>query len=98
MPRVRPSRSLLSGWLALWCLAGLLFATPAAAQTGSVTGAVTHSATGLPIAGVQIGVYTLNTTFVGDAVTNGSGVYTVTNVPPGLSISSTRAATRAGIS
>jgi hypothetical protein len=55
----------------------------AAAQTGTVTGTVTDSSTGLPIAGATIRIITLSISQVVSGSTNGSGVYTITNVPPG---------------
>jgi 5-hydroxyisourate hydrolase-like protein (transthyretin family) len=60
-----------------------LLPAAAAAQTGTVTGTVTSSATGLPLAGVTIRIVTLNLNQVAQATTDAAGMYSVTNVPPG---------------
>ena len=57
----------------------LLFAAPLHAQTGKLTGLVTDSATGQPVAGVQI---VLSRTGYG-ALTGSNGRYFVLAVPPG---------------
>jgi TonB-linked SusC/RagA family outer membrane protein len=55
----------------------LLAAPPAAAQTGTIRGTVTDSATGLPIAGAQVFVVGTNLTAASDA----AGEYSVAQVP-----------------
>ena len=62
----------------------LLIPGVAAAQTGSISGTVTDAATGAPIAGVAVGVFTPELFGErGNAVTNAAGVYTVSGLAPG---------------
>lgn len=61
----------------------ILIPSAAIAQTGTVTGTVTDSSTGLPIANATVQVFTYSLQQVATAATNASGVYTVANVPPG---------------
>ncbi len=68
-------------WTALPLLAVLSLPATASAQTGSITGTVTNSVTGAPIANVPI--FIVNSTILSDAgvtetQTNASGVYTFT--------------------
>jgi len=76
-------------WTSLLVAAFLLPAT-AYAQDGSITGTVTNSVTGAPIAGVPI--YIIRSDNLSEAgvvfaeVTNGSGVYTFTGPPAGYHI------------
>ena len=89
VPDMRLSRpKTLAEWLRM-CLplmAALFLPVTASAQTGSITGTVTNSSTGAPIAGVPIAV--IRSENLSDAgivdfqPTNASGVYTF-SLPPG---------------
>src|SRR5262245_444114 len=80
----RSARSTPFRWLILAGAACLLLASPvtARAQTGTVSGTVTNDATGAPVAGLTVGVVTLDGSFVAASITDGSGGYSIT-VPIG---------------
>jgi len=74
-------RSLTRWWWTILPLATLVLPGTASAQTGSITGTVTNSVTGAPIAGVPIFVVrsdNLSDAGVTEAQTDASGVYTFT--------------------
>ncbi len=75
-------RSPLASVLTFFTLA-MLLPVAAAAQPGSVSGAVTDAATGLPIANITIIVFNGALNPVGTAVTNAAGNYSISNIPPG---------------
>jgi 5-hydroxyisourate hydrolase-like protein (transthyretin family) len=60
-----------------------LLPTAAAAQTGTVTGTVRNAATGLPVSGAVVYVYTANVEGIGNATTNAAGFFSLTSVPVG---------------
>lgn len=53
------------------------------AAGGKITGTVTRSSTGAPIAGVKIRIFNTSFAFVGETFTNGVGAYTTPGLPPG---------------
>jgi 5-hydroxyisourate hydrolase-like protein (transthyretin family) len=65
----------------------LLVPAIAAAQTGSISGTVTDAMTGAPLAGIPVGAFGLNPygppPLEEFPVTDASGVYTLTGLPPG---------------
>lgn len=71
-------RKLMASWLG-GCLAVLLAAVPAFAQTGTITGTVTDQATGAPLVGAQVVVVGTNLS----VSTNQSGRYLIPGVPAG---------------
>jgi len=89
MTRRRPRTLATWWWAALPLLAVLSLPATALAQTGSITGTVTNSVTGAPIANVPI--FIVNSTNLSDAgvtetLTNASGVYTFTGAAGGYYI------------
>ncbi len=71
-------RKLMASWLG-GCLAVLIAAVPAFAQTGTITGTVTDQSTGAPLVGAQVVVVGTNLS----VSTNQSGRYLIPGVPAG---------------
>lgn len=68
-----------ASWLLGGCLALLVAAAPAFAQTGTITGQVTDQATGAPLAGAQVMVVGTNLS----VPTNELGRYLIVGAPVG---------------
>ncbi|MGH7474988.1 MAG: TonB-dependent receptor domain-containing protein [Longimicrobiales bacterium] len=61
----------------------LAWVAPAAAQDGSITGRVTSTDTGEPVAGAQVEAISAGGAVVAQAVTGAQGDFRLSNVPPG---------------